>query len=83
MSSQDSYGSMSMPSSSPPPPQDISSYSRFMHQHTKRQMEAASRSSHRRGGRSSQNSHVSALPNGVSNSSTDEASSPNSVEYHD
>ncbi|KAK8017442.1 hypothetical protein PG993_013768 [Apiospora rasikravindrae] len=82
MSSQDSFGSMSMPSSSPPPPQDISSYSRFMHQHTKRQMEAASRSSHRRSGRSSHNSHVPAMPNGVS-SSNDEASSPNSIEYHD
>ncbi|KAK8135449.1 hypothetical protein PG984_003389 [Apiospora sp. TS-2023a] len=81
MSSSDSYGSMSMASSSPSPPQDISSYSRFMHQHTKRQMEAASRSSHRRGGRSSQNSSTPAMPNGVS-SSTD-GSSPNSVEYHD
>ncbi|KAL6849788.1 hypothetical protein ACO1O0_009333 [Amphichorda felina] len=26
--------------SSPPPPTDLSSYSRFMHDHTKRQMEA-------------------------------------------
>ncbi|KAK8041393.1 hypothetical protein PG994_014400 [Apiospora phragmitis] len=82
MSSQDSYASMSMPSSSPPPPQDISSYSRFMHQHTKRQMEAASRSSHCRSGRSNHNSHVAAMHNGVS-SSDDSASSPNSIEYHD
>ncbi|KAK7910784.1 hypothetical protein PG985_013265 [Apiospora marii] len=82
MSSSDSYGSMSMPSSSPPPPQDISSYSRFMHQHTKSQMEAASRSSHRRTGRSSHNSSTPSMPNGVS-SSNDSASSPNSVEYHD
>ena len=31
--------SISIPSS-PPPPSDLSSYSRFMHDHTKRQMEA-------------------------------------------
>ncbi|KAF4977810.1 hypothetical protein FZEAL_5717 [Fusarium zealandicum] len=32
--------SASIPSS-PPPPQNLSSYSRFMHAHTKRQMEAS------------------------------------------
>lgn len=36
-----------MPSSgSPPPPIDLSSYMRSMHQHTKRQVEVASQSSH-------------------------------------
>ncbi|KAG5927237.1 hypothetical protein E4U42_002432 [Claviceps africana] len=35
---QDSY-SMAMPSS-PPPPQSLTSYSQFIHEHTKRQMEA-------------------------------------------
>ncbi|PNP55119.1 hypothetical protein THARTR1_04808 [Trichoderma harzianum] len=36
---QDAY-SVSMPTNSPPPPQSISSYSRFIHDHTKRQMQA-------------------------------------------
>lgn len=45
---QDSY-SVSIPVS-PPPPSDINSYQRFMHQHTKKQMEAAGRSTHRRSG---------------------------------
>jgi hypothetical protein len=36
---QDNY-SASIPMS-PPPPQNLSSYSRFMHDHTKRQMEAS------------------------------------------
>lgn len=36
---QDSY-SVSVPNS-PPPPQDLSSYSRFIHDYTKRQMEAS------------------------------------------
>ncbi|KAM5342668.1 hypothetical protein ACJ41O_013634 [Fusarium nematophilum] len=35
----DAY-SVTMPLS-PPPPQNLSSYSRFMHAHTKRQMEAS------------------------------------------
>ncbi|KAK6219875.1 hypothetical protein QIS74_05377 [Colletotrichum tabaci] len=49
---QDAY-SVSIPVS-PPPPSDISTYMRSMHQHTKRQMEAANRSSSRRsGGRTS------------------------------
>ncbi|KAK1539536.1 uncharacterized protein CCOS01_00850 [Colletotrichum costaricense] len=49
---QDAY-SVSIPVS-PPPPSDLSTYMRSMHQHTKRQMEAANRSSTRRsGGRTS------------------------------
>ncbi|KAK6850407.1 hypothetical protein PG995_005109 [Apiospora arundinis] len=82
MSSQQ-LGSISLPFPSPPPPQDISSYSCYMHQHIKRQMEASSRSPHRRDGRSSQNTHLPAMPNGVSISGPDDGSSPNSVEYHD
>ncbi|KAF6802358.1 hypothetical protein CMUS01_15379, partial [Colletotrichum musicola] len=39
---QDAY-SVSIPVS-PPPPSDLSTYMRSMHQHTKRQMEAANRS---------------------------------------
>ncbi|KAG5978764.1 hypothetical protein E4U55_005967 [Claviceps digitariae] len=35
---QDSY-TISMPSS-PPPPRSLTSYSQFIHEHTKRQMEA-------------------------------------------
>ena len=70
-SARDSY-SMSM---SPSPPSDIGTYSRSMHQHTKRQMEAAS--SRRSSGSSSgggsssspSNSGPSAMPNGVSSRS--------------
>lgn len=63
------------------PPTDISSYARYMHQHTKRQMEAASRSSHRRSGNMSPGGTPS-IPNGVSSSSS--SGSPNAVhEYHD
>lgn len=65
-SARDSY-SMSM---SPSPPSDIGTYSRSMHQHTKRQMEAAS--SRRSSGSSSgspSSSGPSAMPNGVSSRS--------------
>lgn len=78
MSARDSI-SMSIPAS-PPPPASILSYSQFMHQHTKRQMEAASRSSHRRGGSSRHSQEVLTMPNGTSQES---ASSPGSVDYHD
>jgi hypothetical protein len=78
MSARDSI-SMSIPAS-PPPPASILSYSQFMHQHTKRQMEAASRSSHRRGGSSRHSQEVPTMPNGTSQES---ASSPGSVDYHD
>ncbi|KAK0728167.1 hypothetical protein B0T26DRAFT_619722, partial [Lasiosphaeria miniovina] len=56
---------------SPPPPADLGSYSRTMHQHTKRQMEAASQSSLRRGqstDSSTTASGPSPLPNDVSSS---------------
>lgn len=79
MSATDTY----MPVS-PPPPVDITTYSRSMHQHTKRQMEAASRSSHRHsGGRSSQRGGVPAMPNGVSSSSTSSTSPDRIHDYHD
>jgi len=45
-----------------------------MHQHTKRQMEAASRASHRRSGNNPNG--TSAMPNGVSSSQ-----SPNEYNY--
>lgn len=67
MSSRDSYST----SMSPSPPADIGSYSRYMAQHTKRQMEAASTSSPRRspqGSGSSAGGGPSAMPNGVSSS---------------
>lgn len=66
MSSRDSYAT----SMSPSPPADIGSYSRYMAQHTKRQMEAASTSSPRRSSQASSNSASgpSAMPNGVSSS---------------
>ncbi|KAF4996792.1 hypothetical protein FGRMN_4268 [Fusarium graminum] len=57
MPARSDYGSSSL-SMSPPPPTNLSSYARFMHEHTKRQMEASgatppSPSSSRRAGRSS------------------------------
>ncbi|KAL8392750.1 hypothetical protein RB595_002804 [Gaeumannomyces hyphopodioides] len=61
-SSQNAYSSVSMPVS-PPPPADLPSYSRTMHQHTKQQMEAVSHPSHRRGSR---NHSQGAQQNGVS-----------------
>ncbi|KAI1776163.1 hypothetical protein F4818DRAFT_413262 [Hypoxylon cercidicola] len=77
MSSRSSYTN-SMPSSLPPPV-DLASYARSMHQHTKRQMEAANMPTSRRNGRTTR-SHAPSLPNGTSSSS-----SPRSpeVEYHD
>ncbi|KAK1453874.1 hypothetical protein CMEL01_05533 [Colletotrichum melonis] len=68
---QDAY-SVSIPVS-PPPPSDLSTYMRSMHQHTKRQMEAANRSSTRRsGGRTS-------YPHNSHHSSSSHDSSINSV----
>ncbi|KAI2643427.1 hypothetical protein GGS21DRAFT_496313 [Xylaria nigripes] len=49
------------------PPVDLASYSRSMHSHTKRQMEAANISPSRRRGHSQQ-SPMSALHNGTSTS---------------
>ncbi|KAH6686267.1 hypothetical protein F5X68DRAFT_208649 [Plectosphaerella plurivora] len=60
---QDSY-SVSIPVS-PPPPSDINSYQRFMHQHTKKQMEAAGRSSHRRS-----NGHRGSIASTTTNGTT-------------
>jgi len=65
--------SMSIPSS-PPAPSDITSYSRFMHDHTKRQMEAqgafsperTSASSASGRGRQSTASGRSSMTNGTS-----------------
>ncbi|KAI0875035.1 hypothetical protein GGS24DRAFT_457198 [Hypoxylon argillaceum] len=51
------------------PPHDLASYSRSMHSHTKRQMEAANMSPSRRSG-PSHNSLVPSLPNGTSTSSS-------------
>ncbi|KAM0346153.1 hypothetical protein ACHAPU_005926 [Fusarium lateritium] len=57
MPARSNYDSSSL-SMSPPPPTNLSSYARFMHEHTKRQMEASGASpppssSPRRAGRSS------------------------------
>ncbi|KAK4173458.1 hypothetical protein QBC36DRAFT_194587 [Triangularia setosa] len=57
---------------SPPPPSDLGSYARSMHQHTKRQMDSisqASSSSDRRSPSRSndRSSGTSSMPNGVSN----------------
>ncbi|KAH8663970.1 hypothetical protein BX600DRAFT_463361 [Xylariales sp. PMI_506] len=79
MSSQSSFSTFSM-AGSPPPPVDLPTYAKSMHQHTKRQMEAASRSTHRRGNHQS-HSQMPGLPNGIS--STSSSQSPNGVEYHD
>ncbi|KAM3516115.1 hypothetical protein MY11210_000397 [Beauveria gryllotalpidicola] len=54
---------IAMPSSSPPV--SISSYARFMHEHTKRQMEASQLSAPQSSG-SSQISTSSSMSNGVS-----------------
>ncbi|OTA92285.1 hypothetical protein M434DRAFT_396527, partial [Hypoxylon sp. CO27-5] len=77
MSSRNSY-TISMPASLPPPV-DLASYSRSMHQHTKRQMEAANMPTSRRSSRPTR-SEAPSLPNGTSTSST--SRSPNEVEYH-
>ncbi|KAK6062835.1 hypothetical protein SCUP234_11885 [Seiridium cupressi] len=79
MSSRGTYSSSALPMS-PTPPSDLPSYARFMHQHTKKQMEEASRSSHRRSSRSSR--VAPSMPNGGS-SSTASSPSSNGVEYHD
>lgn len=64
----------------PSPPTDIGSYSRFMHQHTKRQMDAANRSSQRRSDhQSTRSGFTPAMPNGVSSMSS---YSPEDHVYH-
>lgn len=64
MPAQDA-ATIAMPSTSPPV--SISSYARFMHDHTKRQMEA-SQSSAPQSSSSSQSSTSSTLSNGISSS---------------
>ncbi|KAK4203881.1 hypothetical protein QBC40DRAFT_13099 [Triangularia verruculosa] len=60
---------------SPPPPSDLGSYARSMHQHTKRQMDSISQASTspERGSPSQSNdrsSGTNSMPNGVSNRRT-------------
>ncbi|KAI0167009.1 hypothetical protein GGR52DRAFT_574972 [Hypoxylon sp. FL1284] len=71
MSSRSTY-TISMPATLPPPV-DLASYARSMHQHTKRQMEAANMPTSRRSGRTSR-AHVPSLPNGTSSSSSSRSS---------
>ncbi|KAI0969744.1 hypothetical protein F4678DRAFT_152526 [Xylaria arbuscula] len=80
MSSRGAY-TISMPANMSPP-HDLTSYSRSMHSHTKRQMEAANMSSSRR--RSpTQNAPVSSMPNGTSSGSSSSSRTLNgSHEYH-
>ncbi|KAJ4306427.1 hypothetical protein N0V88_001228 [Collariella sp. IMI 366227] len=72
MSATQQHYSSSM-SMSPPPPSDLGSYARTMHQHTKRQMEAISsppRSSSSNGSTDSHHNNQGSptgLPNGYSN----------------
>ncbi|KAI1437486.1 hypothetical protein GGR50DRAFT_692264 [Xylaria sp. CBS 124048] len=69
MASRSIY-SVAMPATHVSPPVDLASYSRSMHSHTKRQMEAAMVSSSRYTPRSSQQPLVSAMRHGSSSSST-------------
>ncbi|KAL7625497.1 hypothetical protein AAE478_004717 [Parahypoxylon ruwenzoriense] len=80
MSSRNAY-TIAMPVALPPPV-DLASYARSMHQHTKRQMEAASMSTGRRSTRPP-HSQVPSLPNGTSTSSSSRSPNENDVEYHD
>ncbi|KAI1117319.1 hypothetical protein F5Y14DRAFT_403967 [Nemania sp. NC0429] len=56
------------------PPHDLTSYSRSMHSHTKRQMEAANMPVSRRSGQS-RNGPMASMPNGTSTDSTASATS--------
>ncbi|KAH6636992.1 hypothetical protein F5144DRAFT_203322 [Chaetomium tenue] len=60
---QNAYA-VSMPM--PPPPADLGSYARTMHQHTKRQMESISQSSTPRGSQHGSQSAPTGLPDGLS-----------------
>lgn len=88
-SSQDTF-TMSGPNS-PPPPQDMTSYMRMMHQHTKRQIDAMARSQGRRSRSNHHNSHSNnsnnsnshttpSMPNGVSSGSS--STSSNDYAHH-
>ncbi|KAI5924138.1 hypothetical protein F4810DRAFT_709856 [Camillea tinctor] len=69
MSSRSSL-SMTMPTSLPPPI-DLASYSRSMHLHTKRQMEAANMATPtRRSGRTTSTTAIPSLANGTSSGSS-------------
>ncbi|KAB5575464.1 hypothetical protein GE09DRAFT_1215239 [Coniochaeta sp. 2T2.1] len=76
-SPRDNYSTFSM---SPSPPTDLGSYSRFMHQHTKRQMDSINRTTQRlsnhhqsssssssRNSNNNNNNTTSSMPNGVAN----------------
>ncbi|KAI3323174.1 hypothetical protein HD806DRAFT_498292 [Xylariaceae sp. AK1471] len=85
MSPRSTY-TISMPANMSPP-NDLTSYSRSMHMHTKRQMEAANMSSSRRSGHS-QHSPMSTMSNGTSLSSSSSNSSSRAMngshhEYHE
>ncbi|KAH8891318.1 hypothetical protein GQ53DRAFT_648971 [Thozetella sp. PMI_491] len=73
---QDAY-SISIPIS-PPPPSDLGTYARTMHQHTKKQMEAISTGPQRRS-RGTRHGPPS-MPNGVSTGSRD-SRSPSEYSY--
>ncbi|KAF7516836.1 hypothetical protein G7054_g13997 [Neopestalotiopsis clavispora] len=77
MSSRGTYTSSALPFS-PAPPSDLPSYARFMHQHTKKQMEEISRASHRRSARSDRG--TPSMPNGTASSSSSQSSHD---DYHD
>ncbi|KAI3334915.1 hypothetical protein F4824DRAFT_466425 [Ustulina deusta] len=80
MSSRGTY-TISMPANMSPP-NDLTSYARSMHSHTKRQMEAANMSSSRRSGHL-QNSPVPPMSNGtLTNSSSSVRTMNGSHEYH-
>lgn len=82
-SPRNNYSSFAVSSS---PPSDLGSYSRIMHQHTKRQMEAARGTSSRRSNhhhsqsQSSENGGTSSMLNGVPSSSR--SNSPDDHGYH-
>ncbi|KAK4251018.1 hypothetical protein C7999DRAFT_37909 [Corynascus novoguineensis] len=75
MSTAQGAYSASMPLS-PPPPSDLGSYSRSMHQHTKRQMESISQSPPR----SSQ--HGQSAPTGLPDGVSGRSRNPNQYSYH-
>lgn len=76
--SQDSFA-INIPNY-PSPPQDLGAYMRSMHQHTKRQMDAMSRSQERRS-RNSGHRTTPSMPNGVS-SGNGSNSSPDEYSHH-
>ncbi|KAK4188226.1 hypothetical protein QBC35DRAFT_451517 [Podospora australis] len=69
MSSQNASASYSatMSSMSPPPPVDLGTYARSMHQHTKRQMDLIADLTRSSSQNNDEQSTTGAMPNGVSN----------------